>query len=95
MKDVDCPYCGAELEICHDDGFGYSEDELHEMECPECEKYFVFETSIIFSYEARKADCLNGAPHRWVKTVIAPNWWPDAVHCRDCGYQDRGECKRS
>jgi len=29
MDDVDCPYCGESQEICHDDGFGYSEDEDH------------------------------------------------------------------
>ncbi len=25
MKDINCPYCDAELDICHDDGFGYEE----------------------------------------------------------------------
>ena len=27
MYDVECPYCGAEIEINHDDGYGYEEDE--------------------------------------------------------------------
>lgn len=24
MKDIECPYCGHEQDICHDDGFGYA-----------------------------------------------------------------------
>jgi len=28
-NDVECPYCGAEQEINHDDGQGYDEDVLH------------------------------------------------------------------
>lgn len=31
---VECPYCGAGQEICH--------DEVHEQECDECAKTFVF-----------------------------------------------------
>lgn len=60
MKDLECPYCGEGLEICHDDGFGSEEDELYEMECEYCEKSFVFDTSISYNYESYKADCLNG-----------------------------------
>lgn len=63
--DLNCPYCEAEQEINHDDGFGYQEDVINEMQCSECEKNFVFTTSIIFSYEAAKADCLNGEDHEF------------------------------
>lgn len=28
-NDVECPYCGAEQEINHDDGQGYDEGVLH------------------------------------------------------------------
>jgi len=31
MSDVECPYCGADVEINHDDGYGYTEDCLHEQ----------------------------------------------------------------
>lgn len=63
MSDLECPYCNAELEVCHDDGFGYDEGKAHEMECYECEKVFTFQTCISYDYEPSKADCLNGAPH--------------------------------
>ena len=39
-KDVECPYCGAELEINHDDGYGYEEDGIYEQECRESEKAY-------------------------------------------------------
>jgi ssDNA-binding Zn-finger/Zn-ribbon topoisomerase 1 len=39
MKDVNCPYCDAELEINHDDGNGCHEDRIYTQECPECEDY--------------------------------------------------------
>ena len=42
MNDIDCPYCDAELDICHDDGFGYAEGVKHQMECDKCNKTFVF-----------------------------------------------------
>jgi len=48
MKDVTCPYCGHQFDICHDDGHGYAEDRLHEDTCPQCEKNFVF-TSYVSS----------------------------------------------
>lgn len=33
MGDMQCPYCGADQEVCHDDGAGYSEDTRHEHTC--------------------------------------------------------------
>jgi hypothetical protein len=65
MKDLNCPYCDAGLDVCHDDGFGYEEDRAHEMECDECGKNFVFHTLILFYYSPKKADCLNGSPHNF------------------------------
>ena len=61
--DLECPYCDAELEVNHDDGFGYEENVNHEMECSECEKSFVFTTSIMYYYSPEKADCLNDGNH--------------------------------
>jgi len=67
-KDLECPYCGAELNINHEEGFGYEEDILHEMQCSECEKYFVFLTSVSYCYSSSKADCLNDDNHDWKPT---------------------------
>jgi len=72
MADVNCPYCDAEIDICHDDGFGMEEDETHQYECHECLKYFVFTTSISVYHEAEKADCLNDGKHDWKPTVTSP-----------------------
>lgn len=84
MRDVECPYCGADLDINHDDGYGYSEDETHQQECCECGKAFVFTTAIHFSYRVDKADCLNGAEHTYERTKT---WPPEAarLRCTQCG----------
>jgi len=84
MNDTSCPYCGAGVEICHDDGQGYEEDEYHEQQCGGCDKYFVFTTSISFYYEAMQADCLNGAPHDYEKTTTFPEWYA-VMRCNTCG----------
>lgn len=83
-SDVQCPYCGANQEINHDDGCGYAEDEIHQQECSECEKVFIFTTSIHFYYSADKADCLNGAEHDYQRTRTYP---PEAakLRCTICG----------
>lgn len=73
MKDTNCPYCDAEIDINHDDGNGYKEGVTHQQECPECGKVFVFTTSISFYYEAEKADCLNeGGEHKYEPTRKIP-----------------------
>lgn len=84
MTDVNCPYCGAGNEINHDDGQGYEEDTLHQQYCPSCEKVFVFTTYISFSYDAKKADCLNGAEHKWKPTHTYP-LIATKMECDVCG----------
>lgn len=84
MSDVNCPYCGAEQEICHDDGYGYEEDRMYEQQCSECEKVFAFTTAIIMTHESHRADCLNGEQHRFQPTAT----WPKErtkMKCQDCG----------
>jgi len=89
--DVECPYCGKWQEVCHDDGQGYDEDHLHEQQCSDCDKNFIFTTGIIYVYSSNKADCLNGKDHTLVKRVSIPNYYPDAVFCADCAYQNAGK----
>ena len=91
MENVQCPYCENWQEVCHDDGFGYSEDKAHEDQCLNCEKYFVFHTSISFRYSSGKADCLNGSDHDWKKMIIYPKFWPDARRCSDCEMEEKGK----
>ena len=85
MSDMECPYCGAGQEVCHDDGAGYEECKRHEHTCSECGKTFVFRTSISFSYYASKANCLNGSDH----DIMFRRSWPakfSRMECRYCDY---------
>lgn len=72
MKDVQCPYCGADIEINHDDGYGYEEDKYHFQECGQCEKTFRYTTSISFYYEADECPCQNGEEHDWQPIIGMP-----------------------
>jgi len=71
-KMENCPYCNCEIEIGHDDGYGYNEDEKHQQQCRKCGKYFVYETTIIINHKLSKADCLNGADHNFKPTKTFP-----------------------
>jgi len=84
MYEINCPYCYAHLNINHDDGYGYKEDEIYEQECEECGKIFIYTTSIIFSHDVRKADCKNGGEHDWVTTVTYPKMYTK-MRCSICG----------
>ena len=84
--DIKCPYCDADQEICHDDGAAYEEDIRHEQTCSECEKTFVFTTSIHYYYDARKADCLNGSRHKLFLTNTYPREY-SRMKCSACEYE--------
>ncbi len=84
MSDVKRPYCSKDQEITHDDGFGCTEDEVHEQERVDCEKTFIFTANIYFCYEANKADCLNGAKHSYEATRAYPKEFTE-MRCIYCG----------
>jgi len=90
-NDVECPYCGSDQEICHDDGYGVEEGEMYEHECSHCNMTFSFTTSISFYYDAYKAPCLNGGKHELKKVIHSPDLWPDWVRCKNCSFESRGE----
>jgi endogenous inhibitor of DNA gyrase (YacG/DUF329 family) len=85
-KDTECPYCGAGVEINHDDGYGYSEDDTHKQECGECGKTFAYTTTICFYYRPRKANCLNGGEHQYEKTKTYPPEYA-RLRCTACGHE--------
>ena len=91
MSDVNCPYCGYDVEINHDDGYGIEEDTTHQQTCGVCDKVFVFHTELTLSYETAKAACLNGGEHKMVRVRHLPRYWPDWVRCKYCGKDERGE----
>lgn len=82
-KDIECPYCDYAQDINHDDVFGYEEDVLHQMTCENCDKEFVFTTSISFHYSAEKADCLNGSDHTWKPQTVFPKRYTK-MYCTQC-----------
>lgn len=83
MSDIECPYCGAEQEINHDDGYGYEESVKHQQECAECGKTFIYETSISFDYWPALAPCLNGQDHEYKPTITFPRQRTKmrCIHC--------------
>ena len=82
--DVKCPYCGKEQEINHDDGYGRGED-AYQQECSHCEKIFVYNTTVIFYYEAVKAPGLNDGEHEWVDMKGYPEeLFVGKQRCRIC-----------
>lgn len=83
MTDIECPYCNKSQEINHDDGYGYAEDELFQQECSNCGKTFVYTTGIIYSYNAEKADCLNGGEHDYQLTHTYPKEY-SKMQCSMC-----------
>lgn len=83
MSDIECPYCGHEQEVNHDDGANYDESVTHQMECYECEKEFVFTTCISFDYYPEKADCLNGGAHDFKPTCTVPRQYTK-MQCTMC-----------
>lgn len=72
MTEDRCPYCTAEVDICHDDGYGYTEGKVFEQVCWACGKTFGYTASISISHDLFKADCLNGFPHTMKRTCTAP-----------------------
>ena len=84
MSEVYCPYCNAKVEINHDDGYGYDEDEIHQQECHSCNNTFVYRTFIIMNYYTEKAECLNGGEHKFYKTKTFPPQFA-VMKCEICG----------
>ena len=79
--DVTCPYCRAEQEINHDDGYGYEEGEDYTQECVECEKEFHFSTHVHLSY-----DVFCAADKHDMEPAGAQ--WPGLWECLNCDYYE-------
>lgn len=83
-KDLNCPYCDADLEVCHDDGQGYEQEVNHQMQCDVCGNNFVFQTEIMYYYTPEKANCLNDGNHHWVAMDTYPKHCTE-MECQMCG----------
>lgn len=88
MSDTNCPYCDAEVEINHDDGYGYDEGKTHQQTCQNCDKTFAYTTEISFYYDTTKADCMNGGAHDYKE--VKQYGWPEPrtlLRCTDCEHE--------
>ena len=73
MNDIECPYCGTEQEINHDDGYGYDEGSLNQQNCVECDKIFGYTTTLSYDYDVVATPCLNDeAEHQLKRTRHYP-----------------------
>ena len=89
MTSVDCPYCGKEVGINHDDGYGYEEGEVYEQECEHCGKTFVYTTGILYVYHPEKAPCKNGEEHSWKDVQGYPSGYQSNWHiCEWCNKKE-------
>lgn len=87
MSDVNCPYCGAPVEI---GDMGQDENEIYDYKCPKCEKIFAYTVTYSIDCYAHKADCLNGADHNFKPYPTYPAYFPERKICKDCGHVDNG-----
>ena len=81
-----CPYCDSKIEINHDDGYGYEEDEIHNQQCKCCGKRFVYTTTIVRYYALEHADCLNDGEHCFEQVIGSPKeFYTGHKRCSVCG----------
>ena len=82
MSNIECPYCYADNDVCHDDDEGFQEGVKHEMQCSTCNHNFTFETAVTVNYYPEKADCLNGSPHDlYTSRTYGDTQW---LRCKNC-----------
>ncbi len=88
MKDMTCPYCEHDFDVCNDDGHGCDPSTNYEQECPACEKTFVFNVEYNPVYTEWKADCLNGGKHQWKHRPVEWIGQLDRHVCSACSKED-------
>lgn len=94
-EDFQCPYCNAWQE--HD--FEQNESSLlHQTECEDCGKTFVFTIEYYPHFTVRKADCLNGSEHSYEDKLedndYYKNYFSKWLRCRHCEHEIRESKER-
>jgi hypothetical protein len=91
MSEIECPYCG--------EGCGYPDEHQDEgvpveMQCPHCDKNFVYYAEYSVDYDSEKAPCLNGEEHKWEPIIGAPEeFFKDKYRCKFCQEERKIEKK--
>ncbi len=93
-EEIICPYCEHAYDLNHDDGAFYTDGGSEKEECPQCEKSFLVESSVSWSFDAVIAECLNDGNHKWKKEyneMNIKNYPPLAEReaCDVCGEKRR------
>lgn len=82
MSEIECPYCEAN---CGTPDEHTSEGVCCEMQCPECEKNFVYQCQYSVDYDSYKAPCLNDGEHDWDKICGTPKeYFKNKYRCKFC-----------
>jgi len=81
LNTLECPYC---FRLLPDPESSPEQDEETEGECCHCGKRFLFTTEYYPTYHEKKADCLNGEPHKYEMTRTFPKEFRE-LKCYVCG----------
>ena len=85
MYEIECPYCG-EINEYDDEELQFEDEAEFELLCPNCDKYFIAQTSICVNFEPKAADCLNTGEHKWKPTITVPRAFT-RMRCECCGQE--------
>jgi len=88
---IKCPYCEEYVEFQPDEHYeGYEE-----YQCPKCSKNFEVFAEVTTDYSTvGKADCLNGAAHKWRQIVGLPEFhFKGKYRCEDCSAEKTVEAE--
>lgn len=84
MDSLECPYCEDDVRPLEDISPGV----LHEIECSECGKNFVYSIEYIPQFTASQAPCLNGADHDFQPIAGVPEeYFINKRRCSFCELQ--------
>lgn len=83
MYKVECPYCKKEEKYSYD-SLSFEDGGRSELECPSCQKSFITYTSIHFSFDSQRAECLNDGEHVWRPNHAFPKC-ATKMFCAVCG----------
>ena len=83
MTEITCPYCGH---VQNEPDECYSEGELYEAQCKECNKIYGIRPFYTKGYHESKMDCANGSEHKWEKIHgMPPELYKYKRRCAYCG----------
>ncbi len=88
MNELTCPYCGCIHDTAEVLAMETPAGQSTEFTCASCKKRFMFIVEYVPSFDAWKADCLNGSEHE-LDTIPGHKEYsiPDVEYCGMCNYR--------